>query len=183
MHQEANFFLWHKRFLEGRERLEDDNREGRPISAMLITFFDSKGIIHREFDPTGHIITGAYYFEVLKRLMTRIRRIWPEYRYPETWFLLHDNALSHASLIVRQFLEGNKVFVLNHPPYSPDLAPCDFYLFPKLKLRGYFFNDISTIKTATTRTLKAIPQNELEHAFESLWNRCNECIETGRESF
>ena len=50
------------------ERLEDDNREGRPISAMLIIFFDSKGIIHREFVPTGQKITGAYYLGVLKRL-------------------------------------------------------------------------------------------------------------------
>ena len=51
----ANSFLWHKRFSEGRERLEDDNREGRPISAMIITFLNSKGIIHREFVPTGQI--------------------------------------------------------------------------------------------------------------------------------
>ena len=56
----ANIFLWHKRFLEGRERLEDDNCEGRSISAMLIKFFDSKGIIHKEFVPTGQTITGAY---------------------------------------------------------------------------------------------------------------------------
>ena len=59
----TNVFLRHKRFLEGKERLEDDNREGRPISAMLITFFDSKGIIHREFIPTCEIITGAYYLK------------------------------------------------------------------------------------------------------------------------
>ena len=129
----ANVFLWHKRFLEGRERLEDDNREGRPISAMLITFFDSEGIIHREFVSAGQKITGAYYLEVLKRLMARIRRIRPEYRDPETWSLLHDNAPSHTSLIVRQFLARNQVCVLNHPPYSPDLTPCDFSLFSKLK--------------------------------------------------
>ena len=94
----------HKRFLEGRERLEDDNGEGRPISAMRITFFVSKGIIHREFVRTGQKNTGAYYLEVLKRLMVRIRRIRPEYRDPETWSLLHDNAPSHTSLIDRQFL-------------------------------------------------------------------------------
>ena len=75
----ANVFLQHKRFLEARERLKDDNREKRPISAMLITFFDSKGIIHREFVLTGQTITGAYYLEVLKRLMARIRCIRPEY--------------------------------------------------------------------------------------------------------
>ena len=57
---------------------------------MFITFFDSKRIIHREFVSAGQTIIGAYYFEVLKRLMGRIRRIRPEYRYPETWSLLHD---------------------------------------------------------------------------------------------
>ena len=40
----------------------------------------SKGIIHREFVPTGQTITGAYYLEVLKRLMAKIRRIRPEHR-------------------------------------------------------------------------------------------------------
>ena len=55
----ANVFLWHKRFLGGREKLEDDNREGRPISTMLFTFFDGKGIIHREFILTGQTITSA----------------------------------------------------------------------------------------------------------------------------
>ena len=46
-----------------------------------------------------------------------------------------------------------------------------------------FFNDIPTIKTATTQALEAIPQNELEQAFESLCNRCNKCIETEGEYF
>ena len=68
---------------------------------MLITFFDSKGIIHREFVPTGQAITGAYDLGVWKRLMARIRRIRPEYHDPQTWCLLHDNAPSHISLIVR----------------------------------------------------------------------------------
>ena len=129
----ANVFLWHKRFLEGRERLEDDNREGRQILEMHITFFDNKGIIHREFVPTVQTITGAYYPQVLKHLMAKIRRIRPKYRDPETWSLLHDSALSHTSLIVRQVLARNQVCVLNHPPYLPDLAPSDFSLFPKFK--------------------------------------------------
>ena len=152
---------------------------------MLITFFDSKGIIHKEFVPTGQTITGAYYLEVLKRLMGRIHRIRPEYRDPENWSLLHDNAPSHTSLIVRQCLARNRVSVLNHPPYSPDLAPCDFSLFPKLKLKlkGRFFDDIPTIQSASTQALEAIPQTELEHAFESLLNRCNKCIEARGEYF
>ena len=179
----ASLFLRHKRFLEGRERLEDDNREGRPISAMLITFFNSKGIIYRVFLPTGQTITEVFFpiTEVLKRLVVRIRSIRPEYRDPETWSLLHDNALSHNSLIVRQFLSRNQFCVSNYPLHSPDFALCDFFLFPKLKLKGCFFNEISATKTAKTRALEAIPPNESEDAFESLLNCCNKCIETEGE--
>ncbi|UYV82258.1 hypothetical protein LAZ67_21001480 [Cordylochernes scorpioides] len=86
------------------------------IKTMLITFFDSSGIIHKEFVPAGQTITGEIY---LKRF--------------ETWCLLHDNAPSHSSLIVRRFLAKNNVCVLNHPPYSPDLAPCDLFI-PKNKI-------------------------------------------------
>ena len=121
------------------------------------------------------------YLEVLKRWMAKIRRTRREYRDPETSSLLHNNASNHTSLIVREFLARNQVRVLNHSPYSPDSAPCDSSLFPKLNLEGDFFNDISTIKTAKTRALEAFPQNELEREFESLLNRCNKCIETGRE--
>ena len=115
---------------------------------MIITFFDSKGIIHKEFVPTGQTITGAFYLEVLQRLMARIRRIRPEYRDPSSWSLLHDNAPSHTSLVVRQFLARNQACVLNHPPYSPDLAPCDFSLFPKLKLKlkGCFLKTLIPFK-------------------------------------
>ena len=70
------------------------------IKTMLITFLDSKGIIHREFVPTGQTITRAYYLEVLKRLMARIRRIRPEYHDPKTWSLLHDNALTRVEILL-----------------------------------------------------------------------------------
>ena len=47
--------------------------------------------------------------------------------------LLHDNASSHKREVVKSFLASEKVKVLNHPPYSPDLSPCDFFLFPSLR--------------------------------------------------
>ena len=105
--------------------------------------------------------------------MTRIHRIRPQFRDPENWSLLHDNAPSHTSLIVSQFFAQNQVCVLYHLPYSPDLASCNFSVFPKLnlKLKGCFCSDIPTIKTAARRALEAIPRNELKHAFESLLNR------------
>ena len=46
---------------------------------------------------------------------------------------LHDNASSHKCEVVKSFLASEKVKVLNLPPYSPELSPCDFFLFPRLK--------------------------------------------------
>ena len=47
--------------------------------------------------------------------------------------LRHDNAPAHKARIVTEFLESERVNILPHPPFSADLAPCDYFLFPKLK--------------------------------------------------
>jgi hypothetical protein len=47
--------------------------------------------------------------------------------------LLHDNAPAHKSAMVQEYLKESGLDVLDHPPYSPDLSPCDFWLFPRLK--------------------------------------------------
>jgi hypothetical protein len=54
-----------------------------------------------------------------------------------------------------------------HKPYSPDLAPCDFCLFPKLKtaLKGHRFSDIADIQGHVTTTLKSIPEEEFQKCF------------------
>ncbi|GFU76231.1 HTH_48 domain-containing protein [Trichonephila clavipes] len=81
------------------------------IKTIFITFFDSKGIILKEFVPgiilkefvpTGQTLTGQYFLAVLKRLMAKIHRIRPGYRTQSSWCLLHDNAPSHTSFIVRR---------------------------------------------------------------------------------
>jgi hypothetical protein len=55
--------------------------------------------------------------------------------------LHHDDAPVHASLLVRSYLVKHQTSVMPHPPYYTDLAPADFYLFPKLKtiLKGRRF--------------------------------------------
>jgi len=58
--------------------------------------------------------------------------------------------------------------VLEHPAYSPDLAPNDFFLFPKIKeiLKARHFDDIDDIRSNITAAPKAIPQNQFKHCFE-----------------
>jgi len=49
------------------------------IKTMLICFYDSKGIIHKEFVPSGSTVNAECYLSLLKRLLSRIRRVRPEY--------------------------------------------------------------------------------------------------------
>ena len=69
--------------------------------------------------------------------------------------LHHFNAPAHNALGIRKLLAKNNIAVLEQPPYSPDLVPCNFFLFPKLKevIKGTRFQDSKAIKTAVTREL------------------------------
>ena len=64
---------------------------------MLICFYDSNWIIHKEFIPTGQTVNAVFYVGVLKRLESLIRPIQPEYREEGSWRLLHDKAPSRRS--------------------------------------------------------------------------------------
>jgi histone-lysine N-methyltransferase SETMAR len=102
--------------------------------------------------------------EVLKRLRKKVRRKRPELFANNSRILHQDNAPAHTALSVREFLATKQITVLEHPAYSPDLVPSDFFLFPKIKeiLKGRHFNDIDDIRSNTTAALKAIPQTNSE---------------------
>ena len=71
--------------------------------------------------------------KVLKRLRYSVRKKRPEMWSSGDWFLHHDNAPAHMVLSVQQFLAKNNMTIIPHPSYSPNLAPCDFILFPRMK--------------------------------------------------
>ena len=146
---------------------------------MLICFYDSKDIIYKEFVPTGRTINAVFYVGVLKR----IRRIRPEYREEEGWRLLHDNAPSHRSTLTTDYLTTNRIETINHSPYSPDMAPCGFYLFGKLHLKGKRYADVDAIQKASTAILNVIPKDDLKKSFDNLLDRSNRCIQCERDYF
>jgi histone-lysine N-methyltransferase SETMAR len=100
------------------------------MKTVLITFLGIEGIVHFEFIPQGQTVNKAYYAEILKRLLEAVRRKWPEV-WPNDWVLQHDNATAHKALSVKQFLAKNWISETERPPYYPDLAPNDFWLFPE----------------------------------------------------
>jgi hypothetical protein len=86
-----------------------------------------------------------------------------------TWALNHDNGPAHTSLPMLQLLNSTKTTVISHPPYSPDLTPCDFFLFLKMKLnlKGWSFEGIEEIQTKLQVMLKMLIQNDFQQCFRS----------------
>ena len=72
-----------------------------------------------------------------------------------------------------------------HRPYSPDLAPCDFWLFPKRKekLRGCRSETIKEMKEAVTKVIDMLTQENFHGAFQNLLKRHNKCIAAGGAYF
>ena len=99
---------------------------------LYAIFFDSKGPVLQIPVLKGGSVTGKFYRESVltqlvdfyhkRRRRTGVRGI----------KLLHDNARAHKSATVQEYLKECGLDVLDHPPYSPDLSPCGFWLFPRL---------------------------------------------------
>ena len=84
-------------------------------------------------DKSGQTVNQVYYLEVLKRLCERVRQKRPELFANSSWILHHDNASANTKLSAREFSATKQITVLEHPAYSSDLAPSDFFLFSKVK--------------------------------------------------
>ena len=86
---------------------------------------------------------------------------------------------------MREFLATKQITVLEHPAYSLDLAPSDFFLFAKIKeiLKGRHFDDIDETRTNPMTALKAIPQNLFQNCFEGWTRRWHRYIVSKGEYF
>jgi len=148
------------------------------VKVMLTVFFDIRGVVHYEFLPEGQTVNKEYYLAVLRRLREKIRRKRPELWKENSWILHDDNAPSHRAHVVTEFKTKNSINTIDQPPYSPDLAPADFFLFPKLKLplRGHRYESIEDIKENSTRELKKIPESAYKTCFEDWKKRWHMCI-------
>jgi hypothetical protein len=74
--------------------------------------------------------------------------------------------------------DPKNVITLYHPPYSSDLSPPDYFLFPKLKtkLKGLRFVDVAEFQQAVTDELKKVQKEEFLASFQKLYDRAKACI-------
>jgi hypothetical protein len=148
----TSVFEWHKRFKEGQKSLQDDDWKGHPSTSRT-----------QEFVPEKQTVNGKFYKEVITRLIARVHRIRPEFQESGSWYLLQDNERVHSLGIVSEFLVKRGIPVLSLPPYSPDLLPADFFLFPKSKIAmiGMRFEAVLWIQQTVRRELEVIPEEVL----------------------
>ena len=155
------------------------------VKVMLITYFDVRGLVHAEFVPPGQSVNQDFNIEVLRRLREAVRRKRPALWQSGDWWLHQGNAPAHKALRFKRFHTKNGMTLLSHTPYSPDLAPCDFFLFPKMKkeLKGQRFEDVEEVKQKSLEAIQGIFTHEYADAFVQWEARLERCINANGEYF
>ena len=152
---------------------------------MYAIFFSNQGPAIQVAVPKGKSVNAKFY---KNKVLRKLKKYFKERR-PATGLanvrLLHDNASSHKAFIVQDYLKQEKVVELPHPPYSPDLAPCDFFLFPRLKkyLSGRKFVQRKHLGSAIFQCLHSIPRKDYQNAFNDWIRRLKVCISVKGEYF
>jgi hypothetical protein len=85
---------------------------------MLVIFFIWQGVMQKELVLEGQTVNFEFYRDMMDRLLQRLPCVRPDKDESRYWFLLHDNAPSHYTTIVKQFLAKKSATVLYHPPNS-----------------------------------------------------------------
>ncbi|UYV71810.1 hypothetical protein LAZ67_9000508 [Cordylochernes scorpioides] len=148
---------WHTPSSPRRNKVCLDKSKGK---VMLVVFFDYQRFVYYEYIKEGVTINKQVFKEIL-------------------WKLLQDNAPAHREIIVQDYLAKHSVSVLPHPPYSPDIVPCDLFSFPKLKmtLKGRRFSSSSEVIENATVELNKLRKIDFELAFQQLFSRCKNCVD------
>ncbi len=144
---------------------------------LLVAFFDCRGLVHQYYCPPKTRSNAEYYIKTLEKLREHIRRKRPDLR---NQFIFHqDNVRPHSASIVPQWSEEHNIQMFNHLPYSLDLAPCNFWLFPTLKKHfgEHQFRTDQDVVTATTTFFNRLEEAKFHKTIEQKWSeRMENCI-------
>ena len=153
------------------------------VKNMLVCFFDHKGVVHYEFIAQGQAVN-----QQCLQMLIRLQNLFGG-KDPESGLIIGFSTMimphAHDALRVCEFLAKNCITEMDHPPYSPDLVPCNFWLFPKLKnaLKGQRFADLSDIKSNVKTLLRGILENNFQDSFRQWHHRLTKCITSQGEYF
>lgn len=153
-------------------------KKAKRVKVMASVFWDAHGILLIDYLPKGKTINGEYYSNLLDQLDRNIREQRPAMAKKKVIFH-QDNAPCHKSVIAMGKLHDLKYEILEHPPYSPDLAPSDYYLFPNLKkfLGGKRFASNEDAIAAVDAYFADLPENYFKEGIAKLEGRWTKCVD------
>ncbi|GBM21097.1 Mariner Mos1 transposase [Araneus ventricosus] len=149
---------------------------------MLTVCWDCKGAILAEFRKRGETVNTQSYYDLLFKLRTAIRRKRPGLLHRGV-LLHHDNAKPHTADLTRDTIANFGWSVLQHPPYSPDLAPSDFHLFGSLKqhLGVEHFADDDDVQHEVLLWMRQQPKEFYGAGIGALIKPLDKCINIGED--
>jgi histone-lysine N-methyltransferase SETMAR len=147
---------------------------------MLTLFWDSQGVLLAHFQKCGENVNSASYCEVLLKLRDAIRRKCPGHLARRVLHH-HDNARPHTARATQEMIEELQWELLEHLPYSPDLALNDVHLLGLLKkhLGGRHVADDEEVETEVWKWLRQQSKDLCTEGFDALVKRWNRCINVG----
>jgi len=181
----AQVFQWHARFKTGRTSVDDDECIGRPTSC---TTPETVPRIQELFHQNRRLTIRDIAVEVEVGYGTCQRVLMEElgmHRVAAKFVPRILTADQKQQRVAHQFLAKNKFALIPHPPYSPDLAPCDFFLFPKMKLKrkGRRFDTITENQAETQKVLDTLTEKDFQEAFQKRRRRWDRCLHSGGNYF
>lgn len=149
---------------------------------MATIFWDCDGVLLIDYKEKGVNITGQYYANIVHQLRDAIKEK-RRGKLTKGVLLLHDNAPVHTAHIAKAAIAECGFGTITHPPYSPDLAPSDFFLFPNLKkdLRGNRFCDDEALKAAVEEHFYTKDKKYFYEGLKKIIDRSFKCIDIGGE--
>ena len=131
------------------------------ISSLCNRAFHWGGVVRHEYAPPGQLrrSTTSLFFAGWRGNTTKVAQLWAS----GDWQLHHDNTPAHVSHLLQNFLAKHQITRVTQPHYSPDLVPCDFWLFPKLKspLEGKRFQTMIRFRKIQMGQVMAIPKKKI----------------------
>ncbi|KAA6366131.1 MAG: putative Mariner Mos1 transposase [Streblomastix strix] len=167
---------------QGTPRPIAERRTVASKKTMLTAMFTGKSFWLLDFKPEKGAITAQYYIdEILETVEQEMIELLPNAK--DEVRLLVDNAPAHNANITKEYIQNSIFERVDHPPYSPDLAPSDFWLFGEMKgrMRGRTFETQDQLADFCTEFVEKQDEQKLSSVFEDWSNRCLKVIDRNGE--
>ncbi len=145
---------------------------------MASVFWDTEGILLVKWLPQGRTINSEYYCEVLTDLREEVKKN-RRGKLTRGVLLQQDNARPHTSVQTQATIRNLGFTVIPPPPYSPDLAPSDYWLFAAMKrpLRGRRYDNLQQLSSAVSKWVHDTPKDFFATGLGKLRERWTRCVQ------